>query len=168
MQPGRRTATTFDDFVAERMPALLRTAVAITGDASVAEEVVQDVLVKIYRRWDRIATLDRRDAYVNRMLINEYVSWTRKWSRLVPRSEVEPRRRSPDPADVVTERDALTRALNTLPRKQRVVLALRYYDGLDDAAIADAMSCAGSTVRAYATRGMQTLRDLLEEDGTDD
>jgi RNA polymerase sigma factor (sigma-70 family) len=125
-----------------------------------AEEILQDVLVKVARRWSRVESARNRDAYVRRMLVNEFVSWRRKWARLVPaaRIEVDRRDQEPDPAARIVERDLLHRELSGLPRRQQVVLALRYFDGLPDSEIAAALGCHESTVRAYAARGSAALR----------
>jgi RNA polymerase sigma factor (sigma-70 family) len=63
-----------------------------------------------------------------------------------------------DTSDAYAERDALVAELASLPPKQRAVLVLRYYEGLTDAEIADALGCRGGTVRAYATPALAALR----------
>ena len=75
---------TFEEFAAARLPAVLRFAAVLTGDRSLAEDVVQEVLIRASRRWETIASLDRPEAYVRKMIVNEYVSWRRRSWRLVP------------------------------------------------------------------------------------
>ncbi len=58
----------------------------------------------------------------------------------------------------LAERQTLLGEIAKLPRKQRTVLALRYYEGLPDAEIAAVMGCAETTVRGYAFRALKTLR----------
>ena len=152
------STVTFEEYVRSELPALLRTATAISGDAHLAEEIVQDVLVKIARHWATIEGTEYRRAYVRRMIVNELVSWRRKWARLIPTDrlpEPEPER---DIAERTVDRDLLRAELGRLPVRQQAVLALRYFEGLDDAAIADALSCAPATVRSLASRGLQRLR----------
>jgi RNA polymerase sigma-70 factor (sigma-E family) len=149
---------TFDEFVRERLRPLLRTATAMCGDPGLAEDLVQDILLKTYVRWESIRVLDVPDAYVRRMLVNEYLSWRRKWARITPSDHIDPPDTDPDYAAQHADRDALRTQLAQLPRQQRVVLALRYYGGLSDAEIADAMRCSPSTVRSYASRALTTLR----------
>ena len=48
-----------------------------------------------------------------------------------------------------------------LPRQQRAAVVLRYWEGLDDAEIADVLSCRPVTVRAHVSRGLATLRTAL-------
>lgn len=152
---------TFDDYARARLGALLRTAAALCGDPYLAEEIVQDVLMKVARHWDDISAKEHRDAYVRRMLVNEFVSWRRKWARLVPSAQIALDTHEPDPALRVADRDLLDRELQQLPRKQRVVLVLRYLEGLGDTEIAAALNCAESSVRSFASRGLATLRIQL-------
>jgi RNA polymerase sigma-70 factor (sigma-E family) len=148
----------FEDFARSAVDSLLGTGIAITQDRHLAEDLVQDVLLKVHGRWNRIATLDDPDAYVRRMLVNEYLSWRRKWGRLVPTSTVEPAGDEPDLAVTLTERDALRADLLRLTRKQRAVLALRYYGGVSDDEIARLLGCSVMTVRSHASRGLARLR----------
>ncbi len=76
-----RDSVQFDSWVAARGPAMLRLAYTLTGNASDAEDVVQDALSRALPRWDRISRVDNIDAYVRRMVINAHTSWWRKWRR---------------------------------------------------------------------------------------
>jgi len=161
---------TFATYVYRRLPALVRTATAVCGDQHLAEELVQDVLVKLHRHWAAVSEMDNLDAYARRMLVNETISWRRKWARQVPTSEVGSDGRSPDHAEQVTDRQVLRTEVAKLPHRQRVALALRYFDGLADADIAAAMNCAESSVRSYISRGLAGLRielaDFIATGGT--
>jgi RNA polymerase sigma-70 factor (sigma-E family) len=150
---------TFEEFTAERLAALLRFAVVLTGERGLAEDVVQEVLLRAHQRWPRIGSLDSPEHYVRRMIVNEYLSWRRRWSRVVP--QAEPRARpdhAPDHAVIHSEREALRTELDKLPRRQRAVLVLRYYAGLSDNQIAEELGCTAGTVRGYASRALAALR----------
>ena len=69
---------TFDEFARSRLPSLLRVAKALCVDRGTAEDVVQELMLRAYERWDAIAIVDRPEAYVRRMIVNEYLSWRRK------------------------------------------------------------------------------------------
>jgi RNA polymerase sigma-70 factor (sigma-E family) len=159
---------TFEEFVAARLPGLLRYATALTGSPPLAEDVVQDVLVRAQSRWRRIGGLDHPEAYVRRMVLNEYLSWRRRRSSrdVATPSElldgVTPA--VADPATAHGEADVLRRALATLPRRQRAVLVLRFYEGLTDAGIAADLGCVEGTVRSHASRALASLRSALEEE----
>jgi RNA polymerase sigma-70 factor (sigma-E family) len=154
---------TFEEFAASRLHSLMRVATAICGDPSLAEDLVQDVLIKAHAHWDRVGSAREPDAYVRRMLVNEYVSWRRRWARVLPSARIE-LPAEPDPAGRHADRDLLAGLLARLPRRQQLVLALRYYADLDDTEIASAMGCSPGTVRGYASRALHRLRDISESD----
>jgi RNA polymerase sigma-70 factor (sigma-E family) len=154
---------TFEEFVTARTPALLRYAAVLTGDRHLAQDVVQDVLVRAHGRWRRIAALDHPDQYVRRMVTNEYLSWRRRPANRD--TSVTRDGRPPEgagtvagPEDGLAERDELWARLAALPRRQRAVLVLRYYEDLSDARIAEVLGCAVGTVRGHASRALATLR----------
>jgi RNA polymerase sigma factor (sigma-70 family) len=94
------------------------------------------------------------------MVVNEYLSWRRRSWRLIPGGsgqEVDDRL-TPDHALGYAERDVLLTELGKLPRRQRTVLVLRYYEGLPDSMIAEILGCAPGTVRGYASRALAALR----------
>jgi RNA polymerase sigma-70 factor (sigma-E family) len=149
----------FEEFTAARLPGLLRFAVVLTGDRGLAEDVVQEVLLRAYGRWAKIGALDSPEQYVRRMVVNEYLSWRRRWARVTPHPDppvgVDP---FSDHAAVHAERDALRFELDKLPRRQRAVLVLRYYAGMSDLEIAEVLGCGAGTVRGYASRALAALR----------
>ena len=156
---------TFEEFVAARLPGLLRYAVVLTGDRDLAQDVVQEVLARAHVRWKQVSRADSPEAYVRRMVLNEFLSWRRRWSvrqvepvgeRLVELGDA--RTSSRDHAQDVVEADELWARLARLPRRQRAVLVLRYYEQLDDLAIADLLRCAPVTVRSHASKALKTLR----------
>ncbi len=151
---------TFEEFVHSRGTALVRFARLLTGDDHRADDLVQEVLAKAFAKWRRMSAADRPDIYVRRMLINANTSWWRRRSS-TELSVAEPTDR-PGPHDIgdeVAQRDHLWRLVVTLPVRQRAVLVLRYYEDLDDASIAEILTCSAVTVRTAALRGLTTLRE---------
>ncbi|WP_375499618.1 SigE family RNA polymerase sigma factor [uncultured Jatrophihabitans sp.] len=148
---------TFEEFVDARVRTLIGFAIAMTGDKFLSEDLVQDVLIKAHQRWEHVSALDDPHSYVRRMLVNEYVSWRRKWSRLIPVPDVT-QAVQPDPAVQYVDRAALAAQLATLTRTQRAVLALRFFADLPDDEIARALGCSISTVRSHASRALAALR----------
>lgn len=151
---------TFEHYVQQRLPQLLRIAQSICGERQLGEDLVQDVLIKVHARWAGVQASDHPDAYVRRMLVNEYLSWRRKWARLIPHAEVGIRlvdERS-DYAAVHSERDALQREIAALPARQRIVVTLRYLADLPDDQIAQVLGCKPATVRVHASRALAALR----------
>jgi RNA polymerase sigma-70 factor (sigma-E family) len=152
----------FDEFARARLPALLRYATVVTCDPHLAEDVVQEVLLRAQQRWPQLAQLDHPEAYVKRMVLNEFLSWRRRRAaREVPLSQagldglVAP---GGDPAQQVGARDELVRRIAALPPRQRAVVALRYFEGLTDREIADLLGCRELTVRSHASRALAALR----------
>lgn len=149
----------FDDFAAARLPALLRFAYLLSGDRELARDLVQETLTKTLVRWSRIDATDQPYAYVRTILTNEFLAFHRRQKRLrtIPLTDqLAPPQ--PDPNTALGERDELRQQLAGLPKQQRAVLVLRYYEGLSDTEIAEVLRCRPSTVRAYAARAFATLR----------
>ena len=144
----------FEDFVVARGPALVRYAHALSGDRHLAEDLVQEVLVKAHRRWAR---LDDPEAYLRTALSRQLVSWRRRRSTGERPSEL-PDRVGGTPADAVVDRDALWQVLRQLPVRQRAVLVLRYWEALPDSQIAKLLACSEGTVRSSASRAFAVLR----------
>jgi RNA polymerase sigma-70 factor (sigma-E family) len=151
---------TFEEFAATQMPGVLRFAAVLTGDPADAEDLAQEVLIRAYSRWGRIGDLDRPDLYVRKMMLNEYLSWRRRSTRQVPAgtATLEPASAASDHAQQYVEREALLAELGQLPRRQRAVLVLRYYEDRDDAEIAELLGCSPGTVRSHASRALAALR----------
>lgn len=163
----------FEEFTAARLPALLRYAVLLSGDRETARDIVQEVLIRALLRWSRIGGLDEPYAYVRAMVTNEFLSLRRR--RRVPTVSLTfealdgPRQPAAvDRADASIDRDEMWRLLATLPRQQRAVVVLRYYEGLCDAGIADVLGCRPSTVRGYASRALAALRVELTDGARDE
>ena len=151
---------TFDEYVHERGQALLRLGFVLTGDAHLAEDLVQTALADAYRKWRKVAAARSPDAYVRRMLVNAHLSWRRRRSSTERPAEVGEgvAGLTPDPANGVADRSHMQQLLAQLAPRARTVLVLRYYADLDDAAIADAMGITESGVRATASRALAALR----------
>jgi RNA polymerase sigma-70 factor (sigma-E family) len=149
---------TLEELVAGRLPAVLRLAAVLTGNR--AEDVVQEVLIRAHRDWEKLSRMDRPDLYIRKMIVNEFLSSRRRGWRLVPSgsgSEVDDRV-TPDHATTHAERQELLARLAKLPARQRAALVLRYYEGLPDAAIAEMLGCAPATVRSCVHRALARLR----------
>ena len=161
---GGSTVTGFDEYVAARGPALLRLAVMLTGDPHRAEDLVQDALAQAFRHWPTVTAADSPHAYVRRILVRQHLSWWRRASSR-ERPMAEPASASAsvesDVGESYASRDAAWSLLARLPRQQRTVLALRYYEDLSDAQIAEALGCSSATVRAHASRGLGALREVV-------
>ncbi|KQW46110.1 hypothetical protein ASC77_19455 [Nocardioides sp. Root1257] len=150
-------AGSFDDFVAARGDALWRSAWLLTGDAHLAEDLVQTALAKSYGRWDRIGDTGGFEAYVRRTLFTTYVSWwRRRWNGERATAEL-PETPTPGP-DLALRRDLLA-ALTQLSRGQRAVVVLRYVEDLTERETAAVLGCSVGTVKSQTARAISALRD---------
>ncbi|MBB5805832.1 RNA polymerase sigma-70 factor (sigma-E family) [Saccharothrix ecbatanensis] len=148
--------TSFEDFATGQVTPLLRYATVLTGDPHLAQDVVQECLLRAQQRWSRIAKLDAPTAYLKRMVTNEYLSWRRRWKPHVSLHGIDPP--GPDETRHHDERQAMLQRIDRLPRKQKAAVVLRFYEGYDDAEIAETLGCSQVTVRSHISRALATLR----------
>ena len=147
--------------------SLVRLAVLLVHDTGLAEEVVQDAFVAVHARWRRLRDPDRALAYLRQAVVNGARSALRH--RAVVTRHAQSQRRDPevplpdDAALAADRRAAVLAALRALPDRQREVLALRYYAGLSEAEIADALGISRGSVKSHASRGATALRTVLAD-----
>ncbi|NYH43312.1 RNA polymerase sigma-70 factor (sigma-E family) [Micromonospora jinlongensis] len=147
----------FDEFVATRSPRLLRTAFLLTRDWAAAEDLLQTALARAWEAWRRIE--GDPEPYVRRIIVNAYASsWRRRWRGEVPTADLPEVAAGPDRYLALDDRDRLWRALGQLPRRQRAVLVLRYFEDLPDAEIGEVLGCSVGTVKSQASRAVAKLR----------
>lgn len=152
MTQADRPAASFDAFVASRGPALWRSAWLLTGDSGRAEDLVQTALAACYGRFERLG--DGFEAYVRRSMYHTYCSWwRRKWRAEVPTGRLPETASTDDHAHL-----DLARALAELPRAQRAVIVLRYFDDQTEAQTADHLGISVGTVKSHASRALASLR----------
>lgn len=151
---------TFEEYVRLRGPALVRLARLLTGDPHRGEDLAQEVLARAFVRWRRISRTERPDVYIRRMLVNAHRSWWRRRSNHEqPHAVRDDRSASGDISAQTAERYALWQLITALPVRQRAVLVLRYYEDLDDAAVAEILGCSTVTVRTHAMRALAKVRE---------
>ncbi|MGI8723122.1 MAG: SigE family RNA polymerase sigma factor [Geodermatophilaceae bacterium] len=152
----------FDEYVARRGQGLLRFGYVLSGDAHLAEDLVQTALLKAHRSWRRVMLADQPDAYLRRVILNTYLDHRRRRSATEVPLDCDGSSwregSSDDHAEGVVLRSEMWLALAELPRKQRAVLVLRYYEDCSDSAIAILLNCTESTVRSNASRALRALR----------
>ncbi len=153
----------FTRFVAERTPALLRVAHALTGDRHAAEDLVQNALAKAMLKWRQIG--DSPEAYVRRILYHDHISgWRRRRRRPETVMAQLPERPSDDRTDDAHLRMVIREALLELPPRQRAVIVLRYLDDRSEREVAEILGCREGTVASQASRALAKLRALVPGD----
>jgi RNA polymerase sigma-70 factor (sigma-E family) len=150
----------FEAWVAARRDSLVRAAYLLTGDRGRAEDLLQDALVKVARRWGRLRD-GNPDAYVRRVIYNSQVSWWRS-RRETPVAVVF----GPSETDIEIDRDLVIRqALMRLPVRQRAVIVLRYLEDVTEREAADVLGVSVGTVKSQAHAALRKLRDEAPELG---
>ena len=164
---GSRTQTRDAEFAAymqARQPSLLRTAYLLTGNRHNAEDLVQTSLAKLYLAWDKVKDRDSVDGYVRRIMVNENNSlWRRGWKKREFATETLPERQVVDEYDD-GQSAALWEVVQTLPRKARAVVVLRYYEQLTEAETADILGISVGTVKSQCSRALGALRERVPEE----
>ena len=151
-----REAVTLTAFAAQHSVGLTRFAYVLTSDRQLAEDLVQDCLLALHRRFGETLPIEAPVAYARRVIANGQASRRRRLASsevvvdTVPDTSVNPMDTS--------EQDAAWRMLATLPHRQRAVLVLRYYVDLTDEEIARTLGCRIGTVRSLAARAFAALR----------
>lgn len=158
---GDTQEVAFAEFVAGAQPSLMRTAVLLTGNWHTAEDLVQSALVRVYQHWGRSASWESPTAYARRVLVNLSVTWRRRmWRAEVPHASPGVNALGPDVADGVVSQRELALALAALPRHQRAVLVLRFYEDMTVEQTADLLGCSAGTVKSRTLRAVRSLRAM--------
>lgn len=154
----------FEDFVLARSRALIRTAYLLTGDAHLAEDLVQTALFKAARAWHRIE--GDPEPYVRRILYHQNISWWRRRKVAEALTPAHDDTTGGSPGLDADLRLSLEAALAQLTRRQRSVLVLRYFEDLTEVQTGQALGIGAGTVKSTAREALARLRALaphLEE-----
>lgn len=156
---GETAEDAFHAFVVARTPALSRTAYLLTGDAHLAEDLVQTALFKAAKSWHRIE--GDPEPYVRRILYTQNISWWRQRKHVREQTlaayDAPARERDPD------LRLTLDQALGRLTTRQRTVLVLRYFEDLTEVQTAAQLGIGPGTVKSIGRQALARLRALAPE-----
>ena len=152
-------------YVDGRGAALRRTAYLLCGDAHEADDIVQETLTKLYARWSRRRSVDNLDAYVNAMLVRNFVDGRRRgWWKVALTGRLPDR---PGVAEQpMEERSVVRAALAGLPPRQQAVLVLRFLCDRPVREVAELLNCSEGTVKSQTSVGLNQLRKLLGADAS--
>lgn len=143
-------------------PALFRSALLLTGDWQLAEDLVQDALARMYRAWPGVQRIDNPAAYAQTVLTRQFLSHRRRRS-----SGERPTAALPEQATDGPDSDlrlALLAAVAELPPRDRAVVVLRYLADRSVEQVAADLGRKPSTVKVQAMRALARLRDVLGDD----
>ncbi|GAB2830542.1 SigE family RNA polymerase sigma factor [Actinocorallia aurea] len=152
-------------FYREQQTGLVRLAMMLVGDEVTAEDVVQDVFVRLHRSAPVLRDEAKLLAYVRAAVLNGCRSVLRR--RRLARRHAEwyepPVWSAESEAMLGEDHRAVMRALHRLPRRKREVLVLRFYADLSDEEIAVALRVRPSTVRSTLSRALSALERELRD-----
>lgn len=166
---GAADRASFEQFVEGSSSRMLTMAMLLTGyNRADAEDLLQTVLERAFRRWHSLCRTGDPGPYVRQMLVNASVD---RWRLLRRRPErplysddgipVAASPSGPDQVATLADQDALRRALAQLPPGQRAVVVLRYYEDLTEAQTAAVLGCATGSVKTQTSRALAKLRGIL-------
>ncbi|MCX4816296.1 SigE family RNA polymerase sigma factor [Streptomyces sp. NBC_01239] len=156
----------FREFVAARSKPLLHTAYLLTGDWEQARDLLQTALASTARRWSRLRDRQQPETYVRRAIYHAQTDRFRllSWGKeMVTDKLPDPPAQAVDWADTVVQRHDIMAALRQLPRRQRAVVVLRYFEDLPDPEIAEILGVAQGTVRSQTHKALASLRAAFAE-----
>lgn len=141
---------------------LLGLATLLVGNRQVADDVVQDAFLGLYRHWSHLRDPRAAVGYLNKAVVNggrEHFRRGKRAALLLPRMAPRAEELASAEQDAVghDEADRLRHAIDGLPWRQRQVLVLRYYLDQSEAEIADTLGIARGSVKRHASRGLATL-----------
>jgi len=166
LRVDQRDEEEFAEYFAARRDAVRRTAYMLCGDWHRADDLAQTAFVALHRRWKKIRDRAATDAYVRTTLVRASIDesrrpWRREWqTETLP----EPSDDTPGLDDLVATREDLLAALKEVPPKQRAVLVMRFFEGLDVTGAAKALGCSEGNVKSQTARGLANLRQVLERE----
>jgi RNA polymerase sigma-70 factor (sigma-E family) len=157
----RNDAEEFAEFVRTTGPRLHRSALLLTGDHHLTEDLTQATYARVYASWRRVSRADDPLAYARRTLLNTYLSHRRlRRNSELPADPTLGTEASAPEDDPATRLDLLD-ALATLPPHDRAVLVLRYWEDRSVADTAQDLDISEAAVRTRSRRALQRLRPLL-------
>ena len=150
------------------MPAAIRFAYLVSGDAELAQDLAHDAFLRVASRLGALRSQDAFRSYLRTAVLNGYRShWRsseRERARLETAAVTQPAAATmPD----VAAADEIRRALAELSPRRRAAVVLRYYEDLTERQTAEVLGCSVGAVKALVGRGLRQLRTTLEGDGDD-
>ncbi|HEY9522598.1 MAG TPA: SigE family RNA polymerase sigma factor [Thermopolyspora sp.] len=148
----------FEEFVRARGSALYRYGYVLAGNAEDAADLVQEALLRLGDNWSRVRKKENPEGYVRTIMARRHISWWRRRRREHLVASIPDNGHSDGDVDRLSADTGMWAELSALPKRQRAVLVLRYYEDLSDREIATVLGISPGTVRSQASRALATLR----------
>jgi RNA polymerase sigma factor (sigma-70 family) len=157
----------FTLWLRENQKAFLKAAKVICFDTQNAEDVLQEALADVYKRWTKIREHENPEAYLMRVMVSKHADMRRKWLRKQEERETswdlaENIRDIADQTDDVTQRLLVQAALKSLSAIQRAVLVLIYEHGMVLREVAEVLQIPMGTAASHLARGKAAVAAYVE------
>ena len=164
---AKRHDQEFAAWVNERQVNLLRAARVICFDAQNAEDVLQETLIDLYRRWAKVREFENLEAYAVRIMVSKHADLRRKWARKKDEMEttleaLDAAINGSDSAEEITERLLVHAALKSLTPAQRAVLVLTYDEGYALKEISRTLAIPMGTAASHLARGRLAVASYIQ------
>lgn len=157
----------FSALITDRISKMYGVAGLITGRRDLAEDAVQDALIRAWRDLPRLREADKFDAWLHRLLVNACHDQGRRQRRHRGETALFDVHAAPyrDPAQAVAARDELDHAFRRMSHEDRAVIVLRHYLGLSTAEAAAAMRMREGTLKSRLHRAMKSMAAAIAAEG---
>ena len=152
------TAEDFGRFLSAQRPRLEAVARRVVNDGPMAEDVVSDAALRVWRRMS-VEVPDNPAGYLTTAVRNEAITQLRRVKRERDVVAVLAPPAAPSEEARVDDRDYVQRLLSTLTPAQRATLEMRYGMDCSETEIAEALGVPAGTVKSHAHRALRRLRD---------
>ncbi len=151
-----------EDLVRDRERALLGYAYLVCGNATQAQDLVQDALVRTFSRPRPGLTAVKAEAYVRRAITSVFVDQYRRQQRWHKVQHLfSPGTQAPDEAPHIDMSRDVELALQSLPPRERACVLLRFFDDLTIPQIANVLGLAEGSVKRYVSDGVARMERAL-------
>lgn len=156
--PADPSSELFDSFYHRELPRLVALARALAGPGA-ADDLAQEAMLRAYRKWAKLVTYDRPEAWVRRVCANLATSLLRRRAAEA-RALVRLRSRR-QPVALSPSHDAFWDQVRHLPSRQAQAIALRYLYDMQLIEIANTLGCSEGSVKVHLSRARKTLAARL-------
>jgi RNA polymerase sigma factor (sigma-70 family) len=164
---SQRNEVEFTIWLRENQRSFLKAAKVICFDTQNAEDVLQEALADVFKRWSKIREHDNPEAYLMRVMVSKHADMRRKWLRKQEERETswefaENIREIADQTDDVTQRLLVQAALKSLSAIQRAVLVLVYEHQMVLREVAEVLQIPMGTAASHLARGKAAVAAYIE------
>ena len=154
----------FERFFRSSHPRLVAIALPLTGDVDTARDLAQEALLRAFRAWPKVSTLEQPGAWTRRVLLNLAVDASRRRRRESAANgrALQPDSDGSDASEMSGSDEWFWVAVRALPSLQRSAVVLHYVDDMSIADVAEVLEVSEGTVKTSLHRARQTLSTTLE------